>query len=168
MWALQPLSFFHIYCYSCTSCQFLLISHIFAPNTLSSTLHPFISFKVHQIPLVSIWDSLVIHHSDIRQPLCGHALFFKEYSPSSLDILYREGTTDMREVRLRSLRKLCGQLIIRHFLFDLAHSTLSALIREDWHYPSYCLFQSIFVDHRPQSVSFASIGCLEGYPVKFV
>ena len=89
-------------------------AHLITPTTLSSTLRPFISSKVHQIPLVSIWDGLEIHHSDIRQPLCGHALHFKEYSAAAVDILYREGTTDMREVRLRNLRKLCGQLIIWH------------------------------------------------------
>ena len=52
------------------------------------------------MPIVSVWDGYLIHHSDMNLPLCGHMLYLKEYSLSAIETEYTEGTTDNRTVRI--------------------------------------------------------------------
>ena len=52
---------------------------------------------------MSIWDGVNLHHSDIRQLFCGNAMYSKEYSPAAVDVVYSDGTTDMKEVTIKEV-----------------------------------------------------------------
>lgn len=54
--------------------------------------------QVHRRPIVGIWDGMLLHHSSVLLPYCGHMQFVKAAGRQGIDSVYTEGTTDRREV----------------------------------------------------------------------
>jgi hypothetical protein len=85
--------------------------------------------QVHLRPLVGVWGGMIVHHTDMRLPFCGHMLYMKEFSRRATDTTYTEGTSDNREVRLDarcdlSMNSLTPSIYSRNDYHNLTHYTL--------------------------------------------
>lgn len=54
--------------------------------------------QVHRRPIVGVWDGMLVHHSSVLLPYCGHLQFVKAYGRQGKESSYTEGTTDKRQV----------------------------------------------------------------------
>jgi hypothetical protein len=81
--------------------EFLLLSKTsLIINTYGSTF-AVEAASLGNVPIASIWEGIVIHHSNVFLPFCGHTRFairFGDKNDVNGETLYTEGTFDKRQV----------------------------------------------------------------------
>ena len=95
--------------------EWLLLSHsALLLNTYGSSF-AMEAAQVRRRPLVGIWEGLLVHHTSLLLPYCGHLQFIKAYSNQGLPNAYREGAIDNREVILIADKIWCVLMLFTVF-----------------------------------------------------